>query len=137
VTVEKKKRRRDHHRVYVVELRSEVTERPRFKRKNRGWVSGEGKRCFYVGMSAHDPECRYRQHKFEVKEDVLFECDCPNDAKPRLNPGANALVLEFGVGLRPEFYEHIEPIKTRVEAEAEEERVGELLQREGHAAYWA
>ena len=57
-------RRADRH-VYVIELDREVLNKKDFVKENPGYV--EGQPCVYVGMSVHEPNIRYEQHKSGYK----------------------------------------------------------------------
>ncbi len=74
--------RRNHYRVYVVELSMDVLYEPRFRRANPGYVAG--KLCIYVGMTGLDPDVRFDKHKAGIQ--------------------ANRYVLRYGLRLRPDLY---------------------------------
>lgn len=71
--------------------------------------------CLYVGMTSTSPEERFDQHRRGHK--------------------AARLVRKFGVKLRPEFYERLNPM-TRDEAEGEEPALAASLERAGYAVWW-
>lgn len=97
--------------VYVVELDRAVLERKAFRDANP-WRHDYGD-CFYVGMTGLTPEKRFANHKNDVK-------------------AGKGWVRDYGIALRPEFYEDLNPMTFR-EAEAQEEELARLLRQEGHA----
>src|SRR5512135_1239010 len=80
--------RRNHYRVYVVELSADVLCESRFRRANPGCVSG--KPCIYVGMTGLDPDVRFDKHKAGIQ--------------------SNRFVQKFGLRLLPELYELYGPL---------------------------
>ena len=84
----KRKRRRDHYHVYVVELSPEVLQRARFRKANPGYNAM--KPCVYVGMTGLDPDVRFDKHKAGIQ--------------------ANRYVMLYGVRLLPELYEVYNPM---------------------------
>lgn len=76
-------KRRQHYRVYVIELSADVLGEPRFRRANPGYVAGRP--CVYVGMTGLDPDVRFDKHKAGIQ--------------------SNRFVREYGVRLRPDLYE--------------------------------
>jgi hypothetical protein len=80
--------RRNHYRVYVVELSTDVLYESRFRRANPSYVSG--KPCVYVGMTGLDPDVRFDKHKAGIQ--------------------ANRYVQHYGVRLRPDLYEVYDPM---------------------------
>ena len=80
--------RRNHYRVYVVELSADVLYEARFRRANPGYVAG--KPCIYVGMTGLDPDVRFDKHKAGIQ--------------------ANRYVLRYGLRLRPDLYEIYDPM---------------------------
>ncbi len=73
---------RNHYRVYVVELSTDVLYEGRFRRANPGYVAG--KPCIYVGMTGLDPDVRFDKHKAGIQ--------------------ANRYVQHYGLRLRPDLY---------------------------------
>ena len=73
--------------VYVVELDNDNFKLPnKFKKDNPHiWdesgekISSENPKMFYVGQSAHDPECRFSQHKHCFGENIEHSCICGMD----------------------------------------------------------
>jgi hypothetical protein len=79
---------REHHHVYVIELDPDVLYEAKFKKANPDYVTG--KPCVYVGMTWHDPDQRFDQHKAGIK--------------------ANKYALKYGLRLMPELYEKLNPM---------------------------
>lgn len=75
--------RRDHYRVYVIELSNEVLDESRFRRANPRYVTG--KPCLYVGMTGLDPDVRFDKHKAGIQ--------------------SNRFARKYGRRLLPELYE--------------------------------
>ncbi len=75
--------RRDHYRVYVIELSSDVLDEGRFRKANPGYVTG--KPCLYVGMTGLDPDVRFDKHKAGIQ--------------------SNRFARDYGLRLLPELYE--------------------------------
>ena len=84
------------YNVYVIALKPEVLNKPKFKRATPNYING--KPCIYIGQTAKTPEDRYHQHK----------------AGGMLS---NKYVYKYHDGLRPRKYQKYNPIATREEAE--------------------
>ena len=80
--------RRDHYRVYVIELSKDVLHEGRFRKANPGYI--EGKPCIYVGMTGLDPDVRFDKHKAGIQ--------------------SNRFVKQFGLRLLPGLYELYGPL---------------------------
>lgn len=80
--------RRDHYRVYVIELSKAVLYESRFRKANPAYVTGLP--CLYVGMTGLDPDVRFDKHKAGIQ--------------------SNRFVREFGLRLLPELYELYGPL---------------------------
>ena len=80
-------RRRLHHHVYIIELDPAVLREPKFRKSNPDYV--DGKLCIYVGMTGLNPDLRFDKHKAGIQ--------------------ANRFVTQYGLRLRPEFYEAYNP----------------------------
>lgn len=80
--------RRNHYRVYVIELSSEVLNEPRFRKCNPSYI--QGKPCIYVGMTGLDPDHRFDKHKAGIQ--------------------SNKYVKKYGLRLMPEHYELYNPM---------------------------
>lgn len=79
---------------YVIELDLSISKNKIFRFQNPNYINGNG--CFYVGQSFRKPEIRFEQHKEGYK--------------------ANKYAKKFGLNLRPDLYEHYNPIPTRKDA---------------------
>ena len=65
--------------VYVIELDPLVADLRKFRKKNPGYIKGNG--CVYVGQSSRRPELRFEQHKEGYKSnnyahEVLIDGPC-------------------------------------------------------------
>jgi hypothetical protein len=99
--------------VYVIRLDDEILKSRKFSHLNPRM--NPDLPCFYVGQSCHPPETRFWQHKKGYK--------------------SNRFVKEFGLGLCPQFYESLNPINTRKEAEIIEIKLTESLRIKGHGVW--
>lgn len=130
---------RDELHVYVIELdfekiRNDKTALNMLKKKNNR--VGKRKEAFYVGVSAHSDECRFRQHKFDPSNDSEFICICGCTARPSKTKKSNRLAGEFGLRLRPEFYSNLIPAYSRKDGELLEGlKAKHLLRSEDCAVY--
>jgi hypothetical protein len=95
--------------VYVIELADDAIPPSR----RRPGVKG----CLYVGQTAHAPEHRFSQHKAAGKL-------------------SSRRVARHGLRLRPDLYAHLEPLKTRQEAELGERRLAKALEKEGYVVFY-
>jgi len=95
--------------VYVIELETKVADHKKFRRKNPGYIKGNG--CAYVGQSYRDPQIRFEQHKEGYK--------------------SNKYAKLYGLRLMPDLYEKYNPIPTRKDAEQIEEMLGNELRKRG------
>jgi hypothetical protein len=103
---------RDHHNVYVVELDPSVLEDRRFAAANRG-CSAELP-CFYVGLTGLAPEERFARHKSGIQH--------------------SRIVKRYGLRLRPDLYEHLNPMPYKAAVEMESD-LAEDLRAEGHGVW--
>jgi len=99
--------------VYVVELDKEVIKSRKFRKRNP--YMNPKLACFYVGQTCHDPEVRFRQHKSGHK--------------------ANHFVKKYGLRLSRRKFKKYNPIKTRGEAEAIEQKLTAKLRAKGHGVW--
>ena len=99
--------------VYVIELDKEVIQSKRFQKCNPNLNSR--KPCFYVGQTCRDPDTRFTQHKNGYK--------------------SNIFVQKYGLWLKRNIYENLNPIDTRQEAEKIEKELAEVLRRKGHGVW--
>ena len=92
---------------------------------------------FYVGQSAHTPQCRFAQHKDCFGDNIHFKCQCPRPRRrPITNNRSNRYVRLYGLGLATHLYEHIPPIKGRINAENKEGWLADQLRQNGHVVYF-
>ena len=96
-----------HHNVYVIELHEDVRQVARFARANPN--ARLDKPCLYVGVTGRTPEDRFAKHKAGI------QC-C-------------TLVKNFGVRLRPRFFERFNPMSYRDAAKMEIELARRLRKR--------
>ncbi|HSU75457.1 MAG TPA: hypothetical protein VLI89_00205, partial [Burkholderiales bacterium] len=80
--MKKRRGRRYHYCVYVVELAPEVLQHARFRKANPDYDAM--KPCVYVGMTGLDPDLRFDKHKAGIQ--------------------ANRYVMLYGLRLIPELY---------------------------------
>lgn len=121
--------------MYVIELDAAVRRVRRFAERNPSM--GPDGRCYYVGQSAHEPECRYRQHKECRGSAITFSCICGRRRGRFTKRLSNRYVRRFGFRLARSLYERFNPVDTRAHAEALERALAARLQAEGHGVYWA
>ena len=148
------KRACGHHHVYVVELRREVLkEKPDFP------FEGEfpaDKKAYYVGETAHSPECRFRQHTAKTKDRYLCYCPMGNPSadvpvertfepwlkgKYAKSHGFRLEDEEWIRDMNPIFRRDVDPYPGiaqvwKDKASEAEEELGHELRLEGHAVYW-
>lgn len=103
---------RPHHIVYVIELDDAAWSRRRFREANPQW--DPAKECVYVGCTGLTPEERFENHLSGRK-------DCP-------------IARDFGLKLRPDLYQHLEPMPWKEALEAEV-RLAEELRSRGYAVW--
>jgi len=99
--------------IYVIRLDDAVLKSRKFRHRNPDINTNLP--CFYVGQSYCPPETRFWQHKKGYK--------------------SNRFVREFGLGLCSQFYESLNPIGTRKEAEFIEEKLTKSLRMKGHGVW--
>jgi predicted GIY-YIG superfamily endonuclease len=104
--------RSPHHSVYVVELRPAVLKHRRFADANPGHQPG--KECLYVGMTGLDPEERLARHREGHK--------------------ASYYVTRYGLHLRPDLYEHLNPMAYE-KARDIEVQLADSLRKRGYAVW--
>lgn len=120
--------------VYVIELDPAVKKVRKFLERNPDMLPF-GK-CFYVGQSIHDPDCRYRQHKECFAGKTTFSCICDRRQGRLTRRLSNSFARRFGLALSREHYEHLNPIRSRAAAERQEQELAETLQADGHGVWW-
>lgn len=97
--------------LYVVDLDPSVLRHGRFRRANpKG-----GRRCLYVGSTAHTPEFRYAQHKRGMFANRGY-------------------VTKYGKGLRHDLAGAMS-YATRQDAERAESALADRLRREGYSVW--
>lgn len=99
--------------VYVVELRRDALIDSIFEGQTAHRAEHNGE-CFYVGMTGLTPEERFRNHVRGIR--------------------ASRIVKKYGRRLRPELYEHLNPM-TRKQAEYMEPKLAHDLRQQGHAVH--
>ena len=99
--------------VYVIELDKKVMQSKKFLKCNPNIDTH--KPCFYVGQTCRQPETRFTQHKNGYK--------------------ANSFVKYYGLWLKRNIYEKLNPIHTRAEAEKTEEELADVLRQKGHGVW--
>ncbi len=98
--------------VYAILLSPEVLTKKKFLAANPAYITG--KDCFYVGMTAKDPNERFEQHKAGYK--------------------SNGYAQRFGVKLMPPGFTIINP-RTFDEARRMERRIATRLRLEGYGVW--
>lgn len=118
--------------VYVIKLDENVRRDYVFQLENPHLELDDSVPCYYVGMSEHKPECRFKQHTESYKQRKLYarglafypkEIDCNCFFKPKrliLQPKrkkdyafGNKIAGRYGERLVPELFAHLNPIPTR------------------------
>ena len=102
---------RSHH-VYVIELAPDVWQHAKFRRANPD--RDPDKPLLYVGMTGLTPEIRFERHKHGVKD--------------------NKYVMNYGLRLRPDLYEGLNPLP-RKEAEYMEQTLAKQLRADGYGVW--
>jgi len=121
--------------VYVVELDPAVAGIRRFRERNRDMDPDLP--CYYVGQSAHEPACRYRQHRLCHGKNVDFDCICGRGRPLVIKKNvSNRYVRKYGKWLKGALFEKHNPLKTRAEAERMEKELAKELQAKGHGVWW-
>ena len=140
-----------NYHIYVIELRREVlVEKPDFPYSGR---LPDDKRVYYVGQTAHSPECRFFQHTAERPPNRMYDCTCnlgvnpSNERKQRKFPKKVKFVFGYVIKLL-ELSDHNPSVRTdgfafpgsataqKSEALEIEKACGEALRLQGHAVYW-
>ena len=92
--------------------------------------------CFYyVGQSAHKPECRFKQHKHCHGPNIRFKCICGKGRVITKNV-SNLYARKYGMFLQRQKFEAHNPIKSRKAALAAEAALAAQLAEEGHVVYY-
>ncbi len=104
---------RADRKLYVVELDPRIFDREeRFREANIHWIPGN--LCVYVGLTGLTPEERFRAHQSGVH--------------------SARFVKKYGRGLRPELYQHFNPLPYELAQQMEPELARQL--REDGLAAW-
>ncbi len=135
--------------IYVVELDEIGLRRDgrggvpiRIQRQNRhidwDYPLHRGARFFYVGQSAHVPECRLEQHKQCHGTSIRFVCQCPNSKRHPVitKQRSNRYVRLYGNALVRRLYAGLNPVKGRINAENAEGWLADRLRQDGHIVYF-
>ena len=110
------------YRVYVIELSKRVfSENSRFRAANPQFNGVL--QCLYVGMTSKTPKERFLQHKTGYR----------NGKGHKLSSN---IVQKYGLYLRPNLYNHIDPLPTRSEALKMEEKLALALRKERYAVWF-
>jgi hypothetical protein len=102
----------DHHSVYVVELDPAVREDRSFAAANR--ECSDELPCLYVGSTGLTPEERFERHKAGVQH--------------------SRIVKKYGLKLRPDLYEHLNPMPYEAAVEMERD-LADDFRAEGHGVW--
>lgn len=109
------------HHVYVVELSKQVwTDDHKFRAANPHFMGV--RECLYVGMTGTTPQERFKKHKTGAKSKKGFKI-------------SSWYVEKYGLFLRPSLYEQYNPLSYK-DAKLMEERLANLLKKEGFAVWW-
>ena len=96
--------------VYVIELGQDVLQSRRFRERNPE-MNPDGK-CFYVGQSAHEPKCRFQQHKQCYGDSVDFDCRCSAGPITITKNVSNSFVRNDGKWLRWRLFQAKNPVES-------------------------
>ena len=110
----KRKDRRHHYSVYVIELAPQVWNEPKFRKANAGY--DVLKHCVYVGMTGLSPDVRFDKHKAGIQ--------------------SNRFARLYGLRLMPELYEFYNPMPYDAALEMEVE-LGIELREKGYGVWQA
>lgn len=106
-------RRRLHHNVYVIELAPEVWAKS-YRYRQANLDRDPDKPCLYVGMTGLTPEERFRRHQADIQ--------------------ANPFARDYGVRLRPDLYEGVNPM-TYAAAQKMETTLAKILREDGYGVW--
>jgi len=105
----KKRKKRYHYSVYVIELSPEVLQHGRFRRANPHYDAT--KPCVYVGMTGLDPDIRFDKHKAGIQSNrfvMLYGQRLMPELYAAYNPmpydGARDMEVELAIALREKGY---------------------------------
>ena len=109
--------------LYVIRLRQDVLYwEEKFEEENKHYDPASEKPCVYVGLTAHEPQCRFEQHKNGHKAGRGFV------TKYR---ASESVMPEEQYAPEPRF---LNPVPAR-EAEKLERALGQRLKDKGWAVY--
>lgn len=124
------------HYVYVIRLDEAVREKAPFRKRNPQME--DDKRCFYVGETAHLPECRFEQHVHPTG--TTLTCTCFDEEKP-VRAKYTRYTEDHSIRLVPGRYENYNPIgpnegeSARKQARRYEDWLTRKLRRIGHGVW--
>jgi len=128
--------------VYIIRLdREAMTDKPpkRFREQNKhidwDYPLHDGCNFYYVGQSAHSPDCRFEQHRQCHGPNIAFDCQCTIGNTITKNR-SNSFARKYGLFLQRRKYKKYNPIKTRAQAEDMEGWLADKLRQDGHCAYF-
>lgn len=136
------------YHLYVIELKSSVWKKEKnFRKKNPHLKDDYNGKCYYVGLTKHRPECRYKQHvapsarRNNPKCGFMCNCFKNETVKRYFNKRRSANFVgdyhEKG-GLRPKLYAKGNPITGSVkEAKKAEAVLAQSLREQGFAVHSA
>jgi len=133
------------YHVYVIELSRDAAGRRGLPRVDL--LHHPDRRFYYVGMTAHTPACRFRQHQLWVDEEVKdFPCTCFGQGEEVMRrfgrdgvngTRGNRLAGDFGIELVWRLVRGRNPLPTQDEGFAEEKRLAAELRAKGHGVHQA
>ena len=138
-----KKKSCGNRHVYVIELNKEVIRKPNFCPDIVRSSLTDKSKYFYVGETAHRPDCRYKQHvanRAGIRK--YFICNCfENNIKREFNTGnrGSKWVKDYHKkgGLRPEHFKSLNPIcGNQEDSKKVESELAKKLISMGHAAHF-
>jgi predicted GIY-YIG superfamily endonuclease len=110
------------YQVYVIELHKKVFSENRKFREANPQFNGVLE-CLYVGMTSKTPKERLEQHKTGHVNKKGYNL-------------SSSIVKKYGSYLRPNLYNHIEPLQTRAEALKMEALLAKELRRKRYAVWY-
>ena len=137
----------NEYSVYVIELKKTIwIKEAGFRKKNPHLTKEYNGKCYYVGQTSHQPECRYKQHVSKRRDTPgsMFICGCFTE-KPRKReftsknkPGRFVKEYHMKGGLRPIIYAQLNPVgETKEVAEIAEKSLAQQLRNQGFAVHSA
>ena len=133
--------------VYAIELKKTIwIKEAGFRKKNPHLTKEYNGKCYYVGQTSHQPECRYIQHVSKRRDmpGNKFNCGCftENPIKREFSrknrPGRFVKEYHIKGGLRPFIYARLNPVgETKEAAEIAEKSLAQQLRDQGLAVHSA